>query len=144
MEYFPCLREIYITTSNSELNYTIVRVETLASALVNGLGTLYLRIGLAHTSHMCLESPSHHVMYGYKIDFWDRHYFIKYDFFWKRYHSMFYLIIRRKTNMFWPRLSSKTKKGDFLENGAKHENLKLKFWWKKYFSFIWSKNLHVW
>ena len=133
MAYFPCLRKTYKTTSNSEVNYTMVRMVTLVLALVNGLRTfvsLYLRIGLAHTSHMCLESPSHHVMYEYKINIWDRHYFVEYAIFWKRYHCMFYRIIRSNANMFWPRLSLKTKKADFLENGAKHENLKLKFWRK--------------
>ena len=41
---------------------------------------MYLRIGFTHTSHMCLESPSHRVVYGYEIDFWDQHYFIKWFF----------------------------------------------------------------
>ena len=94
---------------------------------------MYLRIGLAHTSHMCLESPSHHVMYGYEIDFWDRHYFIKYEFFWRRYHSMFYLIIRRNANIFWPRLSSKTKKSRFSRKWGKTWKFETKILMEKIF-----------
>ena len=118
------------TTSNSKLIYSSHNMATLARALDNGLGTWDLRIGLAHTSHMCLIGPRHYRQCVHKIAFGGWYYFKRYAMFCNTKHSVFYLILRSCLNILCPRLSSDTQNTDFLENGAKPENLKLMFFLK--------------
>ena len=95
-----------------------------------------MRIGLAHTCHICLIGPRHNMQCVRKRAFRPQCYFNRYAIFCNTWHSVFYRILRSLSNIFCPGLYRKTQNDDFLKNGARNKNLALLQREKKSFSFI--------
>ena len=85
---------------------------------------------------MCPIGPWHNTACLLKRTFRDEYYFNRYAIFCNTWHSLFYLIPRRNTNIFCPGLSRKTQNTDFLRNGTQNENLAPMMREKKSFSFV--------